>query len=104
MTILIKILTAVYILAINVYAFILIKIQKQQDDECSDNKVRDSKLLITALLGGATGIFVSVFVFKHRLNSMFIMVIMPVLIVLNAYTVYAFVTGGFGLFEVTASI
>ncbi len=94
MTLLIQILTIVYVIAINVYAFLLVKFQKKQEDECGKEKVRDSKLLITALLGGALGIFVSVFILNYRKHSMFIMVIMPVIAVLNGYIIYLFFTSG----------
>ena len=57
--------------------------------------MRDSKLITTAVLGGATGIFVSIFVLKYRLQSMLLMVAMPVIIFLNAYMVISFYSGGF---------
>lgn len=100
MTILIRILTVVYVAAINGYSFTLVKFQQKQEDECGKEKIRDSKLLITALLGGALGIFISVFVLKYRTRSMFMMVIMPLIAVINAYVVFLFWTGGCGIIQV----
>jgi len=100
MLILIRILLTVYILAINVYSFLLLKFQRDsyEDGEC-ENSVRDGKLFTTAVLGGALGIYVAMFAFRFRLKSMFLMVLMPVLIVLNGYLVVMGFIGDFGLYR-----
>lgn len=87
MLILIRILVAVYFLAINVYSFLLLRAQKNAECEGECNKVRDGSVYISALLGGATGIYVAMFVYKYRLRSLLLMVFMPVLIVLNVYLI-----------------
>ena len=97
MLILMRVLLVVYVLAINAYGFLLLKFQKDGDElgDC-ENKVHDGKLFITALLGGALGIFVAVFVLKYRMKSMFFMVLMPVVAVLNAYLIFlCFSSDGF---------
>lgn len=102
----IKIAVSVYFIAINVYGFILICVQRSPlrekdkngenngNNECPENvernrrserRVSDGKLFVTGALGGATGIYVAMFVFKYRLTSLFLMVVMPVLITLNFY-------------------
>jgi uncharacterized membrane protein YfcA len=63
----------VYILAINFYAVILLKTD------------RDGKLILAALLGGAVGAYVSMFILKYKLNNMLLMILMPVLSVVNIY-------------------
>lgn len=90
-----KVALGVYLIAINVFGFTLVLTQKNQKKERATVTVRDSKLVITAVLGGATGIFVSIFVLKYRLQSMLLMVVMPVVIFLNVYMVISFYCGGF---------
>ncbi len=96
MYIFIRIIFAVYLLAINFYSFLLIKMQKKGTEE-NNNEIRDGKLFITALLGGAIGIYVSMFVFKYRLNSLFLMVTIPVLIAVNVYIIITCISHNFGM-------
>ncbi|MBE5741881.1 MAG: DUF1294 domain-containing protein [Clostridiales bacterium] len=85
MLILIQILVIVYYISINVYSFLLLRSQKKAEEEGDCNKVRDGSLFITALLGGALGIYVAMFVLKFRTRSLFLMVFMPVIVVCNLY-------------------
>ena len=101
MVILFYILLGVYIIAINFYAFTLLKTQKNTEESCQNARVRDGKLLITALLGGSIGIIISAIVLNHRKKSMFIMVIMPVLAVLNGYLIYLVISSGVNYFLLT---
>ena len=52
-------------------------------------------LILPSLLGGALGIYVAIFIFKYRMRSMFLMVLMPVMIVLNLYVAYLAFTADF---------
>ena len=94
MLILTYVLSIVYIISVNVYAFTLLKNQQKSEDCCEKTRIRDGKLLFTALLGGSVGIIISSIITKHRSNSMFIMVLMPILAVLNAYMAYLFFSSG----------
>lgn len=85
MLIFVKITVLVYFIAINVYGFILIYAQRKSHEECSEKSVSDGKLFVAGALGGATGVYIAMFVFKYRLTSLFLMVSMPVLITLNFY-------------------
>lgn len=85
MLIFIKIIVIVYFVAINVYGFLLIYLQRKAHEECDDKNVSDGKLFVAGALGGATGVYVAMFVFKYRLSSLFLMVAMPVLITINIY-------------------
>ncbi len=100
MLIMIKVLVGVYALSVNVYSFFLLKFQRDsfEEGEC-ENAVHDGKLFIVALLGGAIGIYAGIFALRYRLHSMFLMVLMPVIIVLNVYLFFLGFTGDFGLYR-----
>ena len=85
MLILIQILVIVYYVSINVYSFLLLRTQKKSEEDGDCNKVRDGNLFITAILGGALGIYVGMFALKFRTRSLFLMVFMPVVLVCNLY-------------------
>lgn len=87
MPVLIQILVAVYYIAINVYSFLLLRAQRNAECEGDAPKVRDGNIFIAAILGGAAGVYVAMFVFRYRLRSLLMMVFMPVLIVLNVYLI-----------------
>lgn len=84
--VLLYIIFGVYILAINLYAVLLLKSQK---DEFGEDQTKmnggDGKLILTALLGGAIGIYASMFIFQYRLKNLLLMILMPVIAVFNVY-------------------
>ena len=86
MLVLIQILAGTYFLAINVYSFLLMLSAKRADEEgdCK-RRVRDGSVFVAALLGGAAGVYISMFTLKYRLRSLIFMVTMPVLTILNVY-------------------
>lgn len=91
------ILIIVYIIAINLYGILMLHFQKKsraQGDE-ETIAISDGKLLLTGFLGGAIGIYVFMFIFKYRLKSLVMMVVLPVIIALNVYVVYITFTNGF---------
>ena len=85
--VLLYILLTVYILAVNFYAFRLVKTQRD-DFEAGGELGSDGKLLLAALLGGATAVYVAMFAMRFRLGNLLLMVAMPVLAVLNFYCFY----------------
>ncbi len=92
------VLIGVYLIAINFYGVIMLNFQKKarEDGDEENVSIGDSKLLLSGILGGATGIFVFMFIFKYRLKSMLLMVIMPVLIAINGYVIYLLCTNAVG--------
>lgn len=101
MTVLFYIIFIVYVIAINLYGALMLGYQKQAREDGDDENVSigDSKLFIAGILGGATAIYVSMFIRKYRLKSIFMMVVMPILIVINVYFAIMFFTSGFGIFN-----
>lgn len=96
--ILLYILLSVYIIAVNFYSFLLIKGQKESfNEELEQRKIGDGKLFLAAFLGGAITMYVSMFIFRYRLNNMFLMLSLPVLSVLNIYLFILAYRSGFGL-------
>ena len=92
---LLYILFIAYILAVNFYAVLLIKSQKE---DCGDDQAKmhqgDGKIILTALLGGAVAIYACMFIMKYRLKNLMLMILMPVIAVLNIYfMVIAFKSG-----------
>lgn len=58
MLIFIHVVFIVYLLAINAYGFMLIKLRKEREDT-EDSTPNNGKLITTALLGGALGTFIA---------------------------------------------
>lgn len=85
MVTLIKILLIVYIVAVNFYAFMLVRAQKIQNAEGGESKIKDGKLLLIGAMGGALGVFLSTFILSYRKDSMLLMVVMPLLVAINVY-------------------
>ena len=93
---LLYILIIVYVIAINLYGILMLRFQKKARENGDEENITisDSKLFLAGLLGGATGIYVFMFIFKYRLKSFFMMVFMPVLIAHNVYLLVIFFSGG----------
>lgn len=100
------IITIVYLAAVNFYGIMMLRFQKKAREEGDEENlsVSDAKLIFTGLLGGATGIFVFMFIFKYRLKSLFMMVTMPVLIAVNVYLIITLFNSGFGFYNMAGGI
>lgn len=96
--VLLYIIFGVYIAAINFYAVLLIKSQRDEYGE-SDSRVRgDGKLILTALLGGAIALYLSMFIMRYRLKNLLLMILLPVAGVLNVYFFVLAFRSGFTFF------
>lgn len=85
---------AVYIFAVNFYAFRFLKTQKEGYE--TDGEIKgDGKLLLAAILGGAIAVYASMFILHYRLGNLVFMILMPLIAVLN---VYCFVLGFRGIY------
>ncbi|MBQ8229343.1 MAG: hypothetical protein IJZ32_01460 [Clostridia bacterium] len=111
------VLLVAYILAVNFYAFLLVKSLRDQEKQAELNAQAQplvdaqtpqpkpaakttSKLCITGLLGGAITIYVCMFIFKYKRSELLLMVLMPLLAVLNIYLWVLLFRSGFSFFVV----
>lgn len=99
------ILIIAYIIAINFYAFLLVKslrdkerVLSSEEEHATQNFKYLGKLLITGALGGAILVYVSMFIFKFKRDNLLLMVAMPLLGVINIYLFIALFRAGFGFF------
>jgi uncharacterized membrane protein YsdA (DUF1294 family) len=58
----------------------------------------DGRLILAAILGGAIGIYVTMFITKYKLKNMLLMIIIPVIGVLNVYFFIVALKSGFTFF------
>ena len=103
MLIFLRIVLITYVIAINVYSYMLVLTQKKQMEERLKSSVKDAKLFIAGILGGALGVYIAMFALSYRLQKLLLMVIMPIFIVLNIYLIILAFVNNFG-FVVSAFV
>ena len=98
----ISIIVIVYFLSINFYGILMLHVQKKAREDGDDENITigDSRLFIAGLLGGATGIYLFMFIFKYRLKSFFMMVFMPVLVAVNVYLMISVLVGNYNFLRI----
>ncbi len=112
--IILYVLLIAYILAVNFYAFMLVKTLRDKDiqkdverqaaplSEQSNSPQKEErylgKLLITGAIGGAITIYVCMFIFKWKRTDLLLMILMPLLGVLNVYLWILLFRSGFQFF------
>ena len=115
--ILLYLLLAAYIVAINFYSFLLVKSLREKEKQAeavkqaqplsdatpdAEQPIRPSqerylgKLCIAGALGGAIAIYTCMFIFKYKRTDLLLMVLMPLLGVLNIYLFVLLFKSGFG--------
>ena len=95
------IIFTVYILAINFYSVLLL-ISQKNEYLIDENKLNsgDGKLILSALLGGAVGIYIAMFITKFKLKNMLFMILMPVIGALNIWFIVLAYRSGFSFIAV----
>lgn len=89
------ILLAIYLAAVNVYAFMLVRSQKKAAEERNaDKKAGNAKLFVAGFLGGAVAAYAALFILKFKTDSLLPMILLPLLAALNIYVVVALVRSG----------
>lgn len=96
---LLYIIFSVYILAVNCYSVMLL-LSLRQDFLSDEKKLNsgDGKLILAAILGGAIGIYVTMFITKFKLKNMLLMILLPVIAVVNVYFCILAFRSGFTFF------
>ena len=112
--ILLYILLIAYIVAINFYAFLLVKGLRDREKTAEVNRQAEplisaanpetqpikerylGKLLLTGALGGAITVYVCMFILKYKRSDLLLMVLMPLFGVLNVYLFVLLFKSGFG--------
>ncbi|MBQ2701586.1 MAG: hypothetical protein IJF64_01235 [Clostridia bacterium] len=112
------ILLIAYILAVNFYAFLLVKSLRDKEKESENTSLPQptpdflnapvqkppqkylGKLFITGILGGAITIYVCMFILKYKRSELLLMVGMPLLGVLNVYFWVLLFRSGFTFFMI----
>lgn len=98
---LLYIIFTVYLLAVNFYAVMLLRtLRDEYGEENKKATSGDGKLILTAILGGAIAIYVSMFIMRYRLKNLLLMILMPVIGVLNVYVAVLAYRSGFTFFLV----
>ncbi len=92
---LLYIIFAAYIIAVNVYSvMLLLSLRNEYMLDESKLNAGDGKLILSAILGGAIGIYVTMFITRFKLKNMLLMILLPVIAVLNVwFCVLAFRSG-----------
>ncbi len=98
--VLLYVIFTVYIFAVNFYAVVLLKSQKDEFGENEQKPTGDGKIILTAILGGALAIYISMFCMRYRLKNILFMILMPVIAVLNIYLCLVAFRSGFTFFVV----
>ena len=87
--ILLYILLATYILAVNFFSFRLIKSGRDEARAGGEEKGAGyGKLLLAAALGGALAMYATMFAMRYRLENCLLMLALPLLAVINLYCFY----------------
>lgn len=93
--VLLYIIFATYIAAVNVYAVtLLLSLRNDYIEDETKPTQGDIKLLLCAMLGGALGVYITMFITKFKLKNMLLMILLPVIAVFNIWlTITAFRSG-----------
>ena len=93
------ILLGVYLAAVNLYAFLLVRNQKRRAAERgNEDKSGNARLLTAGFLGGAIAAYAAMFIYRHKTDNALMMVLLPLLGALNLYLIYALIRSGFPFF------
>lgn len=79
---------AVYLLAVNIYGFILVRSLRESALERRSTAAKKAKVLLAGALGGALAGYVAMFALRCGTDDALLMLSMPLLIALNVYALF----------------
>lgn len=87
-------------MAINLYGVLILIFQKNAKtiDEDSNGGISDGRLIFAGLLGGAIGIFITMFIAKYRLKNIILMILLPLFIALDVFVIINIISGTIKIF------
>lgn len=93
------VILAVYLLAINLYGFLLVRSLKRRSQERGEPARNGyGKLFIAGLLGGAAAAYAGLLAYKYNTDKLLPMILLPILAALNIYAVIVLLRSGILIF------
>ena len=77
-------LIAVYLIAVNVWAFALMGFDKRRAKQRGTRRIRERTLFLSALLGGGLGTCLGMWIFRHKTKHWYFVVGMPLILAAQA--------------------
>lgn len=77
----------IYILIINIFAIILMKYDKKQAIK-NNYRISEKTLFIISLLLGSVGIYIGMYMFRHKTKHAKFVICIPIIIVINLISIY----------------
>lgn len=91
----IKIFILFFFLIVNVLAFLIMLIDKARAGNGSDDRISEGFMFFMATVFGSVGVYLGMFVCRHKTKTWYFLVGIPILIVENSaflYLLYIFLT------------
>ena len=77
-------LIAVYLIAVNVWAFALMGFDKRRAKQRGARRIRERTLFLSALLGGGAGALLGMWSFRHKTRHWYFVVGIPLILLAEA--------------------
>lgn len=97
----------IFLFAINLVAFVIMLVDKIKSANPGTERISEGMLFFLATAFGGIGVYVGMFVFRHKTRKWYFLIGIPLLIVQNiafAFLVYLFLQGELASFEINGTI
>lgn len=82
-------LTILYLFLINLYAFFLMKVDKQRAIR-HQWRISEKNLFLSALLGGSMGAILGMYLFHHKTKHWYFIIGIPAIFLLQIFLIFLF--------------